>query len=166
MDHKNLQYYRSPRDINQRVARYLPFMMEFNLTLIHKPGKTMKADPLSRRPDFDTGQGDNKQVIVLLSQLFTTISNLTTTDLSTLEDRLLQAQFDCPTEISTWQKPNGLTRSATGLWTRQGRIVVVANDALRREVVANHHDHITAGHPGISKTLYAVEQEYWWPDMK
>ena len=29
MDHKNLQYYRSPRDINRRVTRYLPFLMEF-----------------------------------------------------------------------------------------------------------------------------------------
>jgi Integrase zinc binding domain len=141
-------------------------MMEFNITLIHKPGKTMKADPLSRRPDFNTRENDNKQIIVLPSQLFATISSLITMDLSTLEECLLQAQFDCPTEISTWQKPNGLTHSATGLWTRQGRIVVVANDTLRREIVANHHDHITAGHPGISKTLYTVEQEYWWPDMK
>jgi Integrase zinc binding domain len=56
--------------------------------------------------------------------------------------------------------------SSSGLWTRQGHIVVVANDTLRRELVAIHHDHITAGHPGISKTLYAIKQEYWWPDMK
>jgi RNase H-like domain found in reverse transcriptase len=108
-DHKNLQYYRSPHDINRRVARYLPFMMEFNIILIYKPGKTMKADPLSRRPDFDTGENDNKQVVVLPSQLFATISSLTTTELSTRENRLLQAQFDRPTKISTWQKPHGLT---------------------------------------------------------
>jgi Integrase zinc binding domain len=42
----------------------------------------------------------------------------------------------------------------------------VANDALRRELVATYHDHVTAGHPGILKTLFAIEQEYWWPDMK
>jgi RNase H-like domain found in reverse transcriptase len=29
MDHKNLQYYRSPRDIKRHVAHYLPFLMEF-----------------------------------------------------------------------------------------------------------------------------------------
>jgi hypothetical protein len=91
--------------------------MKFNITLIHKPGKTMKADPLSHRPDFDTGQHNNKQVIVLPSQLFANISALITMDLSTLEDHLLQAQFDCPIDISTWQKPNKLTRSSTGLWT-------------------------------------------------
>jgi RNase H-like domain found in reverse transcriptase/Reverse transcriptase (RNA-dependent DNA polymerase) len=47
-DHKNLQYYHSPHDINRRVAHYLPFLMEFVIQLVHKPGKTMKADPLSR----------------------------------------------------------------------------------------------------------------------
>ena len=81
--------------------QYLPFLMEFNIMLIHKPGKTMKADPLSQQPDFDTGQNDNKHITVLPSQLFATISALSTTDLSTLEDHLLQAQFDYPTEIST-----------------------------------------------------------------
>ena len=29
-----------------------------------------------------------------------------------------------------------------------------------------YHDHITARHPGISKTLFTIEQEYWWLDMK
>ena len=63
--------------------------MEFVIQLIHKQGKTMKADPLSRRLDFDTGQNDNKQVIVLPSHLFTTISALSSTDLSSWENQLL-----------------------------------------------------------------------------
>jgi Integrase zinc binding domain len=135
--------------------------MEFVITLVHKPGKTMKADPLSRQPDFDTGQNDNKQVIVLPSQLFATILALTSPDLLTWEAHLMTAQMECPMEISTWQKPHGLTHASSGLWTRQGHIVVVANDTLRRELVATYHDHITARHPGISKTLFAIEQEYW-----
>ena len=127
--------------------------MEFVITLVHKPGKTMKAGPLSLRPDFDTGQNDNKQVIVLPSHLFATISTLSSANLSSWEDCLLQAQFDCPTEISTWQKPHGLIHAPLGLWTYQGCIVVVANDTLRRELVATYHDHITArllrsGHVG------------------
>jgi RNase H-like domain found in reverse transcriptase len=47
-DHLNLKYYREARKINQRVARYLPCMGEYNLQLIHKPGVTNKADLLSR----------------------------------------------------------------------------------------------------------------------
>ena len=88
-DHKNLQYYHSPCNINWSVTCYLPFLMEFVITLVHKPGKTMKADLLSQQPDFDTGQNNNKQVIVLPSHLLATISALSITDLSSWEDCLL-----------------------------------------------------------------------------
>jgi Integrase zinc binding domain len=87
-------------------------------------------------------------------------------DQSPWEECLLQAQKDRLIKISAWQKPHGLIHSPSGLWTHQGRIVIVANNTLRRELVATYHDHITAGHPGISKTLFAVEQEYWWPEIK
>ena len=89
--------------------------MEFIIQLIHKPGKTMKANPLSCRPDFDTGQNDNKQVIVLPSQLFAKISNLTITDWSPWEECLLNAQKERPVKISTWQKPHRLTHAPLGL---------------------------------------------------
>jgi Integrase zinc binding domain len=45
-------------------------------------------------------------------------------------------------------------------------LVIVGNDNLRRGVTALFHDTITAGHPGITKTLVAVAQYYWWPGMK
>jgi RNase H-like domain found in reverse transcriptase/Integrase zinc binding domain/Reverse transcriptase (RNA-dependent DNA polymerase) len=165
-DHKNLQYYRHPWDINRRVARYIPLLGEFNLSLIHKPGKSMRADPLSRRPDFDTGALDNKDVIVLPSELFASVATLSLAPLDPWEDKLLRAQEAAPTDIVGWSTPFQLERGPHGLWTRAGKIVVVADNALRREVIAAHHDHVTAGHPGISKTLHAVEQGYWWPDMK
>ena len=28
------------------------------------------------------------------------------------------------------------------------------------------HDSLTAGHPGMTKTLLAIAQEYWWPDLR
>jgi Integrase zinc binding domain len=37
---------------------------------------------------------------------------------------------------------------------------------LRRGVISLYHDHVTAGHPRISKTLSALTRDYWWPDMK
>jgi hypothetical protein len=45
-------------------------------------------------------------------------------------------------------------------------LVVVGNDNLWRGVIALFHDSITAGHPGITKTIHAVAQYYWWPGMK
>ena len=28
-----------------------------------------------------------------------------------------------------------------------------------------YHDHLTAGHPGITRTLALVAKDYWWPTM-
>jgi len=37
---------------------------------------------------------------------------------------------------------------------------------LRRGVISLYHDSKTAGHPGITKTLWSITQDYWWPGMK
>ena len=45
--------------------------MEYQLELIHIPGKTnSRADMLSRCPDYDQGDKDNKEVVVLLKSMF------------------------------------------------------------------------------------------------
>ena len=99
--------------------------MEFIITLIHKPGKTMKVDPLSRHLDFNTGQNDNKQVIVLPSHLFATISMLSSTKLSSWEDCLLHMQLDAPWKSLLGKPPtdlpgppldSGHARVASSLW--------------------------------------------------
>jgi RNase H-like domain found in reverse transcriptase len=99
MDHKNLQYYRMPQNITHWVARYLPQLMEYNLTLIHKPGKTMKADLLSRCPDYDDGKGDNKQVLVLSSTLFLNHICLCLADITGWDGQLVAAQLQGQDDI-------------------------------------------------------------------
>jgi len=51
-------------------------------------------------------------------------------------------------------------------WHHGTALVVVANNELRRGVISLFHDHVTAGHPGITKTLQLLAQYYWWPNMK
>jgi len=70
MDHANLQYYRQPQKVNRQVARGINFMAEFPLELRHIAGKKNRADPLSRRPDYDDGSKDNKEVVALPESLF------------------------------------------------------------------------------------------------
>ena len=69
-DHENLGHYRHPQNMNRRVARYLHKLAEFDLELRHIPGKTNKADVLSRRPDHDDRSGDNEKIVVLPNSLF------------------------------------------------------------------------------------------------
>ena len=51
-DHKNLTYFRSPKHLDPRQARWQLFLSQFDLGLVHVPGSRMKlADALSRRAD-------------------------------------------------------------------------------------------------------------------
>ena len=72
-DHANLLYWKNPGEHNRRVARWHAELMEYNFTLVHLPGKkNSRADALSRHLDHDTGEEDNKQLIVLPEKVFTT----------------------------------------------------------------------------------------------
>ena len=51
-DHKNLEYFRTAKKLNQRQARWSLFLACFDFVLHHRPGKSMgKLDALSRRAD-------------------------------------------------------------------------------------------------------------------
>ena len=40
------------------------------------------------------------------------------------------------------------------------------DSSLKRGVISLYHDSITAGHPGISNTMWAIAKDFWWPAMK
>jgi RNase H-like domain found in reverse transcriptase/Integrase zinc binding domain len=159
-DHKNLKYYRKPQCINRRVARYIPRLADYNYTLLHFPGTANKADPLSQQPNFHDGSDDNTDTLVLLPSLF--INTLT---LSSLDERVRGHQIKRPELLSQWSLSHNLTKLDNFYW-HGDQLVVVDNDDLRRGVISLYHDSLTAGHPGISKTIWSITRDYWWPNMK
>ena len=71
-DHANLLYWKNPRDHNRRVARWHAELMEYDFELVHISGKKNgQADTLSRRPDYDQGDNNNKGLVVLPPKFFT-----------------------------------------------------------------------------------------------
>ena len=67
----NLKYWRDPQKISQRVAREVLELSEYNLEIHHIKGTSNgRADALSRRPDYNQGEDDNKDVVVLPDHLF------------------------------------------------------------------------------------------------
>ena len=70
-DHANLLYWKNPGEHNRRVARWHTELMEYDFQLVHISGKKNgRADALSRHPDHDTGEEDNKKLVVLPKRLF------------------------------------------------------------------------------------------------
>src|SRR5258708_7159849 len=73
-DHANLLYWKNPRDHNRRVARWHTELMEYDFKLEHTSGKKNgRANTLSRRPDYDQGDNDNKSLVVLPPKFFSKI---------------------------------------------------------------------------------------------
>jgi hypothetical protein len=70
-NHKNLEYFQVAQKLNRRPARWLLYLLRFDFTLHHKPGRSMgKPDALSRQADHGSGQGDNDNLTLLAPELF------------------------------------------------------------------------------------------------
>src|ERR1700677_3796860 len=145
-DHKNLEYYRHPRHINRRVARYIPQLADYDFALVHFPGTANKADALSRRPDHDQGTNDNSNVLVLPPHLFIRANTF-----SSIDDRARACQLLQKDLLLGWASTFPL-KSVDGLYWYGDRLVVVDDLPLKRGVISLYHDSPTAGHPGISNT--------------
>jgi hypothetical protein len=71
MDHKNLEYFITAKQLNQWQARWSLYLSQFDSTLHHKPGKSMgKPDALSCRAGHGTGIDDNSDIVLLPLKLF------------------------------------------------------------------------------------------------
>ena len=79
-DHANLQYWKSPKNLNRRTARWHADLQEYDYEILYVPGKTnTPPDALSRPPGADKGEADNKDITVLPEDKFVVASTTTTT---------------------------------------------------------------------------------------
>jgi Integrase zinc binding domain len=133
-------------------------MADFPLELKHIAGRRNRADPLSRRPDYDDGSHDNEGLTALPEAMFGRIIEATALD-QMVEDE----QMDQSTLLKDWEMTHNLQQDTKGLWHKGFVLVVPPEDRLRRALVELNHDSTTAAHPGIDKTHQAPLKQYWWP---
>src|ERR1700761_8920509 len=151
-DHMNLQYWRDPRKISRRVAREVLELADYDYEIHHLQGRSNgRADALSRRPDYDQGEGDNRDVVVLPEHVWARAGVLTNDQ----DEEILQR----------WVDPHQL-KNINGRWEKGGRKVITAAEDKRRDLIRQRHDPPAYGHPGIRKTTDLVERDYWWPTLK
>src|ERR1700682_1264598 len=160
-DHANLQYYRQPQKVNRRVARGINFMAEFPLELKHIAVRKNRADPLSRRPDYDDGSKDNEEVVALPDKLF-----VRTIQTSGFDHMITDLQWQQAQKMAEWKKEYHLRRTKEGRFHKGIAMVVPINEKLRKDLVELMHDSPTAAHPGVDKTHKALLRQYWWPGCK
>ena len=70
-DHANLTFWKSPRKVNRRVARWFATLQDYNLKIQHVPGKLHTTpDMLSRWPDMNKEEKDNQDLVLLPPKTF------------------------------------------------------------------------------------------------
>ena len=150
----NLQYWRDPQKISRRVAREVLELADYDIKIHHLKGSANgQADALSRRPDFDQGEGDNKGVVVLSDTLFT--------QLAKPEGEEEQDEG----VINLWVDPHQL-KKIDGVCQKDGKVVVTAMSPYTKQLIHDHHNLPMHGHPGISRTTDLVQRQYWWPQLQ
>jgi hypothetical protein len=76
-DHRNLQYFMTTKRLTERQARWSLFLNEFNFLITYRPGKqNLKADTLSRRPDYETPPVDHNIIRLLNPKKISNIQSL------------------------------------------------------------------------------------------
>jgi hypothetical protein len=170
-DHANLTYYRSPQRLTGRQTRWIVELMDYDVKLQHKPGKTMiPADALSRRHDHAVGIEEKEDIVALPEDLFIKLLDLDLRDAvvtgqkddSTALEALDRLQ-DPATQPTKWRLEEGPNTSKCLFF--DGKMYVPDDLELRQKIVSDHHDIPVAGHPGALATTRSVRLSYWWPGM-
>jgi hypothetical protein len=178
-NHKNLDYWRTARDLTRRQARWSLYLSRFNLKIVPKPGKSnILADALSRLPgSYVPDSKDNRQVVMLTPEHFLSLAAATLRSLDAFKtdlragsqrkaevvDALKKLRRNGPRKLANggleWEESNGLVYF-------QGHLYVPRDAKLCQEAVARCHDAMPAGHPGQNGTLERVQRLYWWPGLE
>ena len=156
-DHANLPYWKEPQKINQRIAREAVELSKYKIKLKHIPGRENgRADMLSRRPDYDQGEKDNQNVVVLPEQLFIHRGTI-----SYIPDEPPQQDEGI---VRQWAGTHDLKKKNGEWWKGQCKVITGGKEE-RHKIIQAYHDLPAYGHLGINRTKDLVSKYYWWPQL-
>jgi hypothetical protein len=171
-DHDNLRYFRTAQKLNRRQARWSLFLADYDVNLVHVPGRQMvQSDSLSRRSDlYPEEDTDNQDRILLPDNIFIKTIDAELYETITKEgeqDVLMKNTFDALTK-GTLLPLNSRTndwRIENNLLFYKERCYVPDNLELRRRIAHQYHDTLPTGHPGQLRTQELIQEHYWWPGL-
>lgn len=158
---------------------------------MHKQGKLNQADYLPQRPDHGRGVNNNKSITLLKDHHFRVFDpnfklsnysvvfpeiieeeldfqslNSISSFPETIKSKIMESQRyqekytikDLERKLKEWTLDNGILK-----WN--GRLYVPKKQDLQERIIQEHHNAITAGHPGMQHTKEFIKQKYWWPNI-
>jgi hypothetical protein len=166
-DHKNLEYWRTKKDLNLRQARWGEQLANYNFVITYRPGTFAgKPDILSYESGDSPWEGEakhrqNRGRIPLAEDEFR---------ISAAQEITLQIDLELLKEIKEKTEKDGelkdilktlrngerrdswvalgLSEEQDGILSYEGLIWIPQDDELRLRILWDHHDAPIAGHPG------------------
>ena len=144
------------------MAREFQELSEYEFVLKHIAGtKNARADTLSRRSDYDTGEGDNKDVIVLPHKVFIKLAGEEPIEEVDIRSKVNVSNMAHERTIQQWANLHQL-RHEHNTWWKDMVLVVAGGNNLKWGVISSFHDPPYRSHPGIANTYHLLKQDYWW----
>uniref|UniRef100_A0A8K9UM86 Gypsy retrotransposon integrase-like protein 1 n=1 Tax=Oncorhynchus mykiss TaxID=8022 RepID=A0A8K9UM86_ONCMY len=137
-DHRNLEYIRSAKRLNERQARWALFFARFEFVISYRPGsKNTKPDALSRLFSSSVASTDPEGILPEGRVVGLTVWGI--------ERQVKQALTQTPS-------PRACPRN-----------LLFVPVPTRLAVLQWAHSAKLAGHPGVRGTLASIRQRFWWP---
>ena len=186
-DHKALLYYRAPRLLSPKQARWAAELAKFRFKYEFVKGKDNHLpDALSRNPAFHPTKDEvemcNTRTLIPDGMVISppvakakpaqgpTLAAMTQVDQDTptLAQQIRTAQplaedyeHIKKLALSSGEEPHRGYAENAGILYHQG-VWWVPPGPLREQVIAECHDSLAAGHPGKNKTLELIRRSYSW----
>ncbi|WVZ71796.1 LOW QUALITY PROTEIN: hypothetical protein U9M48_020335 [Paspalum notatum var. saurae] len=177
-DHKSLKYIFTQPELNMRQRRWLELIKDYDLEIHYHPGKAnVVADALSRRAHCNVIEvrptarvicwemNEIEMPVEFLVELY----NISIEP--TLRDLIIEAQKHDPgmahiREGIAEAKRDCFTLDNQGVLWFKNRLVVPKDMELRKKILEEAHESVSAMHPGSNKMYRDLKQRFWWTRMK
>ena len=180
-DHKPLQWLKSIKEPTGRLMRWSLWLQQFDIEVGYRPGTTnQNADCLSRTPinavDATLQNGapalpDTEEATILgwipewrAAQEEDEFCQLI---LQRFQERVSQEEEldgNQPNETLSSPEEKFMILDGGLIGTKNGALFVPKS--LIQDILDRHHNHKTAAHMGINRTLSRIQTKYFWPRMK
>ncbi|CAI5682831.1 unnamed protein product [Oreochromis niloticus] len=186
-DHSSLKWLMSRPNPSGRLARWSLRLQDFDFSIIHKPGERNKVpDALSRNPlpDVDAPIDLLPPYAVIGSMDLRALPSVIVSD----RPHVCQLQLEDPVtgsllkQLESDQRPGEDNQDLEKYVVHDGllyfldpkmkcglhplkQLKLFAPTTLRGYLLKYYHDHPTAGHLGIAKTLARLRLRFFWPHM-